>query len=162
VVVHRPPWSSDLDDYGDAQSTRAGEGDPRTRPVIPLLERRGVDVLFCGHVHDYERTWPLREGRVDEERGVVYVQTGGAGGHGETHAPARSWFTAHVRACHHYLLVNVLGGTLDLKAYDDEGRLFDTWVRRKTLPVHVEAPRRDGAPWRVANRERHPHPHRQD
>jgi predicted phosphodiesterase len=135
VVVHRPPWSSALDDYGDARRTSPGEGDPRSRPVIPLLERRGVDLLFCGHVHDYERTWPIRDGRVDEERGVTYVQTGGAGGHAEVHAPARSWFTAHARAAHHFVLVNVLGGTLDLKAYDDEGRLFDHWIRRKPPAV---------------------------
>ena len=81
VVVHRPPWSSDRDDYGDACLARAAPGDPRTRVLIPLLEEHGVDLLFCGHVHDYERTWPLREGQVDEERGVTYVQTGGAGGY---------------------------------------------------------------------------------
>jgi hypothetical protein len=163
VVVHRPPWSSDRDDYGDACRAEAAPGDPATRVLIPLLEEHGVDLLFCGHVHDYERTWPLRAGRVDEARGVTYVQTGGAGGYRECHAPARSWFTAHVRACHHFVLVNVLGGTLDLKAYDDEGRLFDHWVRRKEarppcplpprpLPTLPDAPLRAG--------HRHPHPRR--
>jgi predicted phosphodiesterase len=131
VVVHRPPWSSDLDDYGDSTCTRQGEGDPCTRPLVPLLERLGVDLVFCGHVHDYERSWPIRDGRVDEERGVVYVQTGGAGGWRESHAPARSWFTAHVRSCHHFVLVSVCGASLDLKAYDEDGRLFDHWTRRK-------------------------------
>jgi 3',5'-cyclic AMP phosphodiesterase CpdA len=156
VVVHRPPWSSDQDDYGDARRGRAGSGDPRTRVLIPLLEQHGVDLVFCGHVHDYERTWPLRAGRVDEERGVTYVQTGGAGGYGETHAPARSWFTAHVRACHHFVLVNVLGGTLDLKAYDDEGRLFDHWVRRKGAPPPRPLPVLPDAPLHAGHR----HPHR--
>lgn len=161
VVLHRPPWSSDLDDYGNACRAEAQSGDPRSRPLIPLFEKHRVDVVFCGHVHDYERTWPILEGRVDEARGVTYVQTGGAGGYGETHAPTRSWFTAHVRACHHFLIVNVLGATLDLKAYDDEGRLFDHWVKRKAPALEAPLPRAQplllrGGPAPTSG-HRHPH-----
>jgi 3',5'-cyclic AMP phosphodiesterase CpdA len=59
VAVHRPPFTSDRDEYGDTARGGCPEGDPRTRPLVPLLEAHGVDVLFCGHVHAYERSQPV-------------------------------------------------------------------------------------------------------
>jgi hypothetical protein len=131
VVVHRPPITSDLDDYGDARVGPTLEGDPRVTPLIPLLEAHDVDVVFFGHIHAYERSWPLRQGRIDRERGVTYVQSGGGGGRLEDAAPTRSWWTAKLRRCHHYCTVALEGDSLELRAYDDEGRLFDQVSRRK-------------------------------
>ncbi len=129
VAVHRPPFTSDRDEYGDTSRGESAAGDPRTRPLVPLLEAHDVDVLFCGHVHAYERSRPLRDGRVDE-RGVVYVQTGGGGGRLEESADTRSWHTAALRRCHHYVTVALSGETMELRAYDGEGRLFDLATRR--------------------------------
>jgi hypothetical protein len=113
------------------------------RPLVPLLERHGVDVVFCGHVHDYERSWPVRAGHVDEEAGVTYVQCGGAGGRLEDFAPTRSWFTAKVRRAHHFVTVAVHGDTLVLQATDVEGRLFDhatvrARARRRPAPASLQ------------------------
>ncbi|MDJ0975052.1 MAG: metallophosphoesterase family protein [Planctomycetota bacterium] len=130
-AFHHPVWTSDLDDYGKAHLECAASGDVRVRDLIPVFERHDVDLVFYGHAHCYERTWPLREGRVDEARGVTYVQTGGGGGYLERVSPNRSWFTAKLRRAHHYCLVSVYGDTLDLKAYDIDGRLFDHVARSK-------------------------------
>jgi len=129
VAVHRPPFTSDRDEYRDTSRGEGPSGDPRTKPLVPLLEAHHVDVVFCGHVHAYERSRPLREGRVDEG-GVVYVQTGGGGGRLEESADTRSWHAAALRRCHHYVSVSLSGETMELRAYDEEGRLFDVATRR--------------------------------
>lgn len=128
---HHPPYTSDENDYGDTYQGPALEGDPRVQPAISLYEQYGVDIVFFGHIHDYERTWPIKGGKVDQEDGVVYVQTGGAGGSLENFAPTRSWFTARVRRDHHFSLVLIHEGTLQFQAIDLEGRLFDQFEIRK-------------------------------
>ncbi|MFQ5601311.1 MAG: purple acid phosphatase family protein [Candidatus Krumholzibacteriia bacterium] len=56
--------------------------------VMPLFERYGVDVVFTGHAHTYERLFPIANGLpVDQEQdpyyidpqGTIYVVTGCGG-----------------------------------------------------------------------------------
>jgi predicted phosphodiesterase len=127
VTYHHPAYSSDEDDYGDLwEGERSSHGDARIRELTPLLERNGVDIVWNGHIHSYERTWPLREGEVVERDGTIYMITGGGGGNLETPGPIKPVFQNNVRHGHHYTLVAINGGTLELKAFDIEGRLFDT------------------------------------
>jgi hypothetical protein len=79
VCHHHPVYSSDEDDYGDAFAGPVATGDDNPRSAVPLYEKYAVDVVFYGHIHAYERTWPMAEGRVNLQRGVRYVQTGGGG-----------------------------------------------------------------------------------
>lgn len=44
-----------------------------------VLEECGVDAVFCGHNHLYERTAPIRDDKIDEERGIIYITTGAGG-----------------------------------------------------------------------------------
>ncbi len=133
VVHHHPPYTSDEDDYGDTRVALADEGDPDVRPLIELYERFNVDIVFYGHIHDYERSWPIRENRVDTDRGVLYLQIGGAGGDLENYAPTRRWHMAKVRRCHHFCLVRVAGRQLSLQAFDDQWHLFDHYEITKPL-----------------------------
>jgi acid phosphatase type 7 len=49
--------------------------------VVPILERRGVQLVLSGHEHSYQRTVPLRNGApADAGSGTVYIITGGGGG----------------------------------------------------------------------------------
>jgi hypothetical protein len=64
-------------------------------------------------------------GKAVERGGPVYVVTGGGGGGLETPGPIRPWFQHTARRGHHFVIVAVNGGILDMKAYDQEGRLFD-------------------------------------
>ncbi len=62
------------------------------------MDKYGVDMYFTGHIHMYERTWPVMRGRVERTtrhpRGVVHVNTGNAGGRsGFENGPAAA-FTA--------------------------------------------------------------------
>ena len=40
--------------------TTSHYGDQRSRKLAPIFEANGVDVVFAGHVHNYQRSKPLR------------------------------------------------------------------------------------------------------
>jgi predicted phosphodiesterase len=123
---HHPAYSSDNDDYGDSfKQFPVGDGDPNSRRLVPLYEKHNVDVVFSGHIHVYERTWPIRAGKVDQKKGVQYIISGGGGGSLEDFTPTPNWFKAEHRSVFHHLTVTVQGGTFRLKAIDENGRLFD-------------------------------------
>ncbi len=67
VVIHDSPYSSGF---------HQGDSDLR-EALVPLLEKFGVDVVFAGHDHDYERL---------TVEGITYIVTGGGG------APTRGMF----------------------------------------------------------------------
>lgn len=50
VAYHHPGFSS----------SKAHKDDQRMRLVAPVLERGKVDLVFAGHVHNYQRSRPLR------------------------------------------------------------------------------------------------------
>jgi len=125
VAHHHAPYSADEDDYGDAWSGVYDLGDPRIRKIVPLYERYGVDMVFFGHLHTYQRTLPIKENRVSKQHGVIYVQGGGGGGNLEDFAPSRAWFSAKTYRGHHYFTITVHESQLNFKMYDTEGRLKD-------------------------------------
>jgi predicted phosphodiesterase len=58
------------------------------RNLAPLFERFGVDIVFSGHSHSYERTFPILQNRIMDQgqdpdfvipSGPIYVITGGGG-----------------------------------------------------------------------------------
>ncbi|MEM7263239.1 MAG: metallophosphoesterase [Planctomycetota bacterium] len=132
VCYHHPSYTSDENDYGDTWSGPSTRGDTRVRALVPLYDKYGVDLVWNGHIHSYERTWPLKAGKpVGEGNGTVYMITGGGGGSLERAGPIRPPFQNNVRRGHHFCYVAVNGPTLELKSFDLEGRLFDTVTIRK-------------------------------
>jgi predicted phosphodiesterase len=126
VCHHHPPYSSDENDYGNLWKTNQGNhGDQRARELVPLYENYGVDVVWNGHIHSYERTWRVLGGKAVEAGGPFYMITGGGGGGLETPAPTRPFFQNNVRRGHHYVMVHINGGTLEMKAFTLDDRLFD-------------------------------------
>mgnify|MGYP003953423223 CR=1 FL=1 len=74
LMMHRPVWSR-----GNHGSDEMG----LNAHLVPIIDRRGVDLVLSGHDHDYERFCPSRG--VGQSRrctapgdGAVYVVTGGA------------------------------------------------------------------------------------
>ncbi len=130
VVHHHPPYSSEENDQGD---TYIGASTYTTESVnlVPLYEQYGVDFCLFGHTHVYERTWPIFENRVNMKNGVVYINSGGAGGGLEDFDPTRSWFSHKMFADHHYTTFAIFDRTMVFKAIDHEGRLFDTFQLEK-------------------------------
>lgn len=133
---HHPCFSSDEDDYGDhwrgkSEAAEYTWGDSNARKLVPVYEKYGVDIVFSGHIHSYERTWPILNLTINQKKGVRYLVTGGGGGGLEQAAPQRAWFSIHVARGHHYCFASVFDRTMQFKAYDLEGRLFDTFELTK-------------------------------
>lgn len=128
AVLHQPPYTSDSDDYGNTYEGASFRGDRNARQIVDLLERYGVDLCFSGHVHDYERTFPIRGERVVSHAagGVIYVTAAGGGGHLEDFDPANTWFGHRKANRHHVVQVGIHGAELELFAMDEQGRLFDS------------------------------------
>lgn len=128
---HHPAWSSDDNDYGDTTKNIARLGDLNVRNLVALYEKHNVDLVLNGHIHLYERTWPLRDGKVSPKDGVTYITSGGGGGRLENFGPLPTWFKAQLRVDFHFCYVNVHGGHLEFKAFDQKGNLFDCFDLRK-------------------------------
>ena len=128
---HHPPYSSDEDDYGNLWKGKSTWGDQKARLMADLFDRYGVDIVWTGHIHSYERTWPVFAGKPDQLRGTVYMITGGGGGGLEQAGPIRPPFQNNVKRGHHFVYVAIHGNTLELKAFDLEGQLFDQIELRK-------------------------------
>ncbi|MGH9369126.1 MAG: metallophosphoesterase [Thermoanaerobaculia bacterium] len=135
VYFHEPPYSS-----------------RRPNRVIrlilsPLFERYGVDVVFCGHEHLYERTFPIAE-FVPGVRGVVYITQGGGGA--PLHPFHRESYSAYVSSRFGFVLGEIDGDTLVLTASEPSGAAFDVAVLQKPL---AQTPRDRLRPIRAGDRK---------
>ncbi len=132
---HHPCFSSEENDYGDhergAKEKTFTYGDTDAQKLIPLYEKHGVDIAFNGHIHYYERTWPIFEMAVNHKQGVRYITSGGGGGGLESAAPQRTWFNLHFQRAFHYCYAAIHDRTIVFKAYDIDGLLFDTFELTK-------------------------------
>jgi hypothetical protein len=72
AFFHHPLWSS-------GRGYRSRVRKRRREKIAAILERGGVDLVLNGHLQNYERSKPIRRGRVNRRRGIVYVVTGGGG-----------------------------------------------------------------------------------
>ncbi|BBC71968.1 conserved hypothetical protein [Altererythrobacter sp. B11] len=138
ALHHQPAYSSDDDDYGNGYAAPTTGGDPEIRAdFVDLYERHGVDLALSGHIHGYERSWPLRAGK-PACGGVTYVVSGGGGGDSERAAPAASPTAATLHSGFHFLLARLWQDRLEIEMRDAEGRLRDSFA----LAPHAIAARR--------------------
>ena len=125
VSLHHPPYTGG-----------AYQPDQRVQnALVPVFEAVGVDIVFAGHDHMYQRTAPIRAGEVVEEgAGVVYVVSG-AGGALIYDALPPDQRPAYVIALndevHSFTRVNIDGDTLRLRQIAVDGEVIDDWTLRK-------------------------------
>jgi hypothetical protein len=72
VVMHCPWYSSNMNHYADSQTVLMREY------MEDLFYDYKVNIVFNGHVHDYERTYPVYRNETDIH-GPVYITIGNAG-----------------------------------------------------------------------------------
>jgi hypothetical protein len=71
-------------------SSKAHFKEQHMRVLAPVFEQGKVDVVFTGHVHNYQRSypmtydpatsqWTLDKSGSDRPKGVIYLVTGGGG-----------------------------------------------------------------------------------
>lgn len=107
VFFHHPPYSSG----------NHGSDIPVRNAWCSLFEDYGVDIVFNGHDHDYERSLV---------NGVYYIVTGGGG------APLRpvgtSEWTIYSEMTLHCCEISIDSLQLDLKAIKPDGTVFDSFL----------------------------------
>lgn len=135
AVHHQPAWSADDDDYGDSYAGPTTGGDPDIRKdFVDLYERYGVDLVLSGHIHSYERSWAIRDGK-PACGGVTYLQVGGGGGDHERAMPVRSTTAAMQYSGFHLVIARLWRDRLELRMTDTEGAIRDM----ATLEPHAQA-----------------------
>ncbi|MFM7089212.1 MAG: metallophosphoesterase, partial [Bacteroidota bacterium] len=139
AIHHHPPYSSDSDDHGNTATSLSTLGVSNVRNLVPLYEKYGLDFCLFGHIHLYERSWPIREEMINLKKGIIYINSGGAGGGLEAFAPTRSWFTSELENTHHYCTFSIFDKNLIFKAIDHDGRLFDTFQMQKDESENTQA-----------------------
>ncbi len=134
VAFHHPPYT--------AGKYRPDERVQRT--LVPVLEETGVDVVFNGHDHNFQRTHPLRGGQVvPAGSGVVYVVTGAGGARLYDVAPAPPPYIAdYADDRWSFTHVIVRGDELTLRQIGTDGVAFSrvTWRKTAAEPATPPAP----------------------
>ncbi len=134
VFLHAAPYSTG--------TTHGSTTDIRTS-LCPVFDQYKVDLVFSGHNHNFERTFPIRGNAVvdgsartsyTDPAGTIYVVTGGAGG--ALYAQSTT-VDKKYSACfflkNHVSRVDLDGGTCTVTAIDPEGTTFYTLRVAKTL-----------------------------
>jgi hypothetical protein len=137
AVHHKPPYSCSTNHGSDVSLRNAWQ---------PLYDEFGVDVVFNGHDHDYERSLPIRgiregtsdgviaesgtQGQPVDGSGTVYVVAAGAGAplYGVSDTCYHTHFTESTR---NYLILEVEGTTLRYTAYRLDGTVLDEFTYTK-------------------------------
>jgi predicted phosphodiesterase len=113
AVFHHPPYSTGPHTE-DEMSLR--------QTFIPLFEQYGVDIVFNGHDHDYERSYC---------GGIYYIVTGGGGAplydQARTHPCSQLFLKTY-----HFCKLSSIGDSLIVKVYDNSSQLIDQFTLEKT------------------------------
>ncbi|MFC1713122.1 metallophosphoesterase [Candidatus Poribacteria bacterium] len=114
AIFHHPPYGSGTHH----------ESTLKARNVLtPLFRKHGVDMVFSGHHHIYERTYPIDSAFELGSSPVTYIITGGAGA--DLHKFDPKVWAASVKGTYNFCAVSIDGEKLSLKAMDDIGREID-------------------------------------
>jgi predicted phosphodiesterase len=107
------------------------------RALVPAIEAARVDVVFNGHDHNYQRTYPLQGGNVvGTGQGVVYVVTGAGGAELYPARQPRPAFIAALDDQHFsFTQVTIAGDELRLRQIALGGAVLDETSWRKSLGV---------------------------
>ncbi len=143
LFLHLPLAGSGAHRFDDQNLNGVFDQNDVLNVLLPAAKRYGVQMIFSGHEHSYERLNPIQ--------GVQTIVTGGGGvalrGAGAANAfdPASCQFWS----AHHFTRVSVDGDRLDLEAIDLSGAVFDALTLQRALP----APQIYPAVWNSPNIE---------
>ncbi len=115
------------------------EEHPWMREVfLPVIEETGVDMVFAGHNHLYERSAPMRGGEmVANGAGTVHITTGAGGVNRYPQADEPpAYIVAHNDQVFSFTLVSVGTNRLVLQQIDEDDRVIDEYVIEKPPARH--------------------------
>lgn len=130
IVLHHPVYS--VGKHGDT----AGYAEL----LVPLIDELQIDVVFCGHDHLYERTYPMRGGAAMKagEGGTVYLVSGAGGAKLYEMTPRSAWPTymaVALNSQHSFTIIKVEGAELRGRQIGMDGQVLDEWSLRKPGPI---------------------------
>ncbi|MFA5161347.1 MAG: metallophosphoesterase [Elusimicrobiales bacterium] len=102
-----------------------GSGKALTAALAPLFEKYGVDIVFQGHDHDYERTQPLKAGAVSQEYGVIYITLGGGGSPLYIKCSENPWSDKFASE-YHFGVGEINGSGFKFTVYNRENKVIDS------------------------------------
>ena len=118
MVFHYPPYTSSIFDV------------PQLQVLAPIFEKYGVDVVFNSHAIVYDRSHPVKGGKVAKD-GVRYILVGGYGDLDDWFREKQNGLSAKICARPNYVHVAITPWRFELQAFDYEGKLFDTLTLEK-------------------------------
>lgn len=129
--------------HHSAYSTGSHGSDTDVRAkLVPIFEAYGVDAVFTGHDHIYQRTKPIRAGQITTTTsgGIVYLVSGGGSRVDYWCDPHAEWLAVS-RCSQDYGLYNRLsvdGDQITIDAVTSRGTITDTYLLTKSLTVPVD------------------------
>lgn len=127
LVMHHPLYSHATGFSGHGSYDELREG------LEPLLLEHGVDLVLAGHDHHYERTRPLRRGRVAEPGcGPVHLVIGGGGARRYARSIDPAPRVARIDRSYHFVRLTFRPTAVVGEAVGTDGRAFDTFRIRPT------------------------------
>ncbi|MBS1716646.1 MAG: metallophosphoesterase [Armatimonadetes bacterium] len=147
VAFHHPPF----------HSSHAHQMDRFMRSVVDLIEKYHVDVVWCGHVHNYQRSFPMHVGKgfltnvntddwqldrsydgkgANRPNGTIYIVDGAGGA--EIYNPEQendpsSWqpFTTRYICKYSFTSVSINGNRFTARQIAKDGRELDSFIIQK-------------------------------
>lgn len=131
AAYHNPAWGTLKPPRGARDPSLSEDAAVLHRHWLPLFERHPIAAAFEHDHHAYKRTWPLREGRIDQENGILYLGDG-AWGVRERAAPSAEslWYLRRSERKRHLIEVSLLGDERRYRALSADGVVFDEWPER--------------------------------
>jgi len=131
VAFHHPAYST---------GWHGSEADVQTK-LVPIFEQYGVDVVFAGHDHIYQRSYPLKSGQVTTtaEGGVVYIVSGAGSQANYPCSDSAYWLATSYCATGYgiYSRITVNNDTLYAEAIDENGAILDSYTIKKYFDAPV-------------------------
>lgn len=128
VGSHHPPFTAGGNYYRKSRLVRKNL-------LHPIFEKYGVDVVFSGHDHNYERSEPIVS--KDGENPVTYIVCGN-GGTPLRYIGHREW-THYAERVFGFVLVNIEGSRLHFQAFNIDNEVIDEFTLDKSNPESVNA-----------------------
>lgn len=123
---HMPSHTSGPHIYDDTDFDGVLDADQLREALIPLAQRHGVNAIFAGHDHLYERFAP--------DRGVHCITTGAGGVVPLYGLSVLDPLSAKLYVAYHFTDVRISGDTLTLKAVGTNDVVFDEMVIQRVPP----------------------------
>lgn len=167
VFFHHPNYAS----FGDVFGFEVGHPPNEAKQngaLVPIFDKHGVDVVFSGHNHWYERFSPMKGGGASDQgkkdpSGTQYVITGGAGAFTLDGIPLGDFDlnlldlfcgtatgSLNCDGRHHFVTGAIDGNTLSFEVWATSAQnfetaatniaLIDSWEITKDLPLECVQP----------------------